>query len=126
MNDLCKAERLHSKMMIDRLFTGGGARSFSLFPLRAVFMPVDKQEPAAAILISVPKKRFKRAVKRNLVKRQVREAFRLNKAPLTALLAQKDYGVNIAFIYISDQIVPTTEINAKVSTMLSRIAEKLP
>jgi ribonuclease P protein component len=126
MNDLCKAERLHSKMMIDRLFTGGGARSFSLFPLRAVFMPVDKQEPAAAILISVPKKRFKRAVKRNLVKRQVREAFRLNKAPLTALLAQKDYGVNIAFIYISDQIVPTAEINAKVSTMLSRIAEKLP
>jgi ribonuclease P protein component len=125
MNNLCKAERLHSRMAIEKLFSGGSARSFSLFPLRVVYMPVENCEPSASMLVSVPKKRFKRAVKRNLVKRQVREAFRLNKSLLTEPLAQKDYGMNIAFIYISDEIVPTAEINSKVSTLLSRIAEKL-
>lgn len=111
--------------MIEKLFSGGTARSFSLFPLRVVYMPVEKQEPSVSMLISVPKKRFKRAVKRNLVKRQVREAFRLNKSLLAEPLVAKDYGINVAFIYISDEIVPTAEINSKVCTLLSRIAEKL-
>jgi ribonuclease P protein component len=112
-------------MMIEKLFSGGTARSFSLFPLRVVYMPVEKQEPSVSMLISVPKKRFKRAVKRNLVKRQVREAFRLNKSLLAEPLEAKDYGINVAFIYISDEIAPTAEINSKVSTLLARIAEKL-
>ena len=74
---LGKKERLSSKILIERLFSGG-SKSFPAFPLRVVYMPVEpsEQDAAASILISVPKKRFKRAVKRNLVKRQVREAYR--------------------------------------------------
>ena len=71
---LGKKERLNSKTLIERLFLGG-SKSFPAFPLRVVYMsvePVEEDMAAASILISVPKKRFKRAVKRNLVKRQVR------------------------------------------------------
>lgn len=66
---LGKKERLSSKILIERLFSGG-SKSFPAFPLRVVYMPVEpsEQDAAASILISVPKKRFKRAVKRNLVK----------------------------------------------------------
>ena len=71
---LPKVERLNSRILIERLFTGG-SKSLPAFPLRIVYMPVEGENlPAATILISVPKKRFKRAVKRNRVKRQVREA----------------------------------------------------
>lgn len=82
MNTLCKAERLHSKIVIEKMFAGGFSRSFSVFPLRAVYMSVEQQEVPVSILISVPKKRFKRAVKRNRVKRQIREAYRKNKGPV--------------------------------------------
>ena len=79
---LGKKERLNSKTLIERLFLGG-SKSFPAFPLRVVYMsvePVEEDMAAASILISVPKKRFKRAVKRNLVKRQVREAYREEQA----------------------------------------------
>ena len=73
---LGKKERLNSKTLIERLFSGG-SKSFPAFPLRVVYMsvePVEEDMAAASILISVPKKRFKRAVKRNLVKRQAATA----------------------------------------------------
>ena len=60
--------------------------------------PVEEDMAAASILISVPKKRFKRAVKRNLVKRQVREAYRKNKHLLLDALASRNKRLIIAFI----------------------------
>lgn len=126
MNTLCKAERLHSKIVIEKMFAGGCSRSFSVFPLRVVYMPVgEEQEMPASILVSVPKKRFKRAVKRNRVKRQVREAYRKNKELLWDALSEKGHGVTIAFIYLADELVATAEIEEKVKILLGRIAEKL-
>ena len=76
---LRKAERLNSKILVGKMFEGGVSKSFSIFPIRVVYMPVEKGEASASILISVSKRRFKRAVKRNRVKRQIREAYRKNK-----------------------------------------------
>ena len=70
---LCKAERLNSKILIGKMFEGGVSKSFSIFPIRVVYMPVEQGEAPASILISVSKRRFKRAVKRNRVKRQIRD-----------------------------------------------------
>ncbi len=123
-NTLPKTERLCSKLLIDKMFVGGTSRSFSVFPLRVVFVEVEKQAAPASILISVPKKRFKRAVKRNYVKRQIREGYRLNKHPLFEALQAKEYSLAISFIYLSDQFVTTQEIEAKIKTLLSRIIEK--
>ena len=75
---LSKEERLSWKRYIDQLFAEG--QSFVAFPLRVVYLPLEEQMQApVSILISVSKKKFKRAVKRNLIKRQVREAYRVRK-----------------------------------------------
>lgn len=103
----------------------GGSRSFSIFPIRVVYMPLEEQGAApVSILISVPKKRFKRAVKRNRVKRQIREAYRVNKHALCQILSDKGQSMSIAFIYLSDQLAPSDEIGEKMKTLLARIAEK--
>lgn len=125
MSTLCKAERLYSKIVIEKMFAGGTSRSFSVFPLRAVYMSVDRQEVPASILISVPKKRFKRAVKRNRVKRQIREAYRKNKDGLWQALEEKEQGMAVAFIYLSNELFSSAEIENKVKILLARIAEKL-
>ena len=83
---LRKEERLNSRILIEKLFTGG-SKSLPVFPLRIVYMFVEGEHlPSVSLLISVPKKRFKRAVKRNRIKRQIREAYRKNKQILTERL----------------------------------------
>ena len=80
---LPQSERINSKKQIDRLFRGGGSKAMTAAPLRMVYMadnrqtdsqPADGHQPMAQMMVSVPKRYFKRAVKRNYVKRQVREA----------------------------------------------------
>lgn len=120
-----KSERMNSKKLIERLFAGG-ARSFSLYPLRVVYLPVEELEAEVSILISVSKRRFKRAVKRNRVKRQVREAYRLNKSLLTETIREHRLPhMAVAFIYLSDQLSESALIGTRVKTALARIAEKI-
>ena len=79
---LSKEERLSWKRHIDLLFAEG--RSFISFPLRVVYLPVEEKElpSRVAIMASVPKKKFKRANKRNLIKRLIRESYRIHKYDL--------------------------------------------
>lgn len=105
----------------------GGSKSFSIFPLRLVFITLEAQATSpAAILISVPKKRFKRAVHRNRIKRQIREAYRKNKHELLQVLQEKDMSIAVAFIYLSNEIIPTSVLESKVKTLLTKVTEKLP
>lgn len=124
MNRLRKPERLSRKKIIEKLFAGG-SRSFSIFPLRVVWLPVEELDVPASLLVSVSKRRFKRAVKRNRVKRQIREAYRLNKQPLLEALAEKDLRLALAFIYLSDELVDSTVIAEKMKIALVRIVEKV-
>ncbi|MCD8260390.1 MAG: ribonuclease P protein component [Bacteroides sp.] len=120
-----KEERLCSKRTIETLFDGG-ARSFSMFPLRVVYLPVADtgKLPGASVLITVSKKRFKRAVKRNRIKRQIREAYRLNKSSLNRVLKEKGIYLPIAFIYLGNEVPCWQEIEEKVRISLLRIEEK--
>ncbi|TPE45124.1 ribonuclease P protein component [Pontibacter mangrovi] len=73
-----KEEHLCSKRHISQLFAKGS--SFNLYPLRFVYCtPQDLPPGQTQVLISVSKRYFKRAVDRNRLKRQMREAYRLNK-----------------------------------------------
>ena len=123
---LSKAERLNSKAMIESLYAGGN-KSFPAFHLRVVYMWLDASEGEVpvSILISVPKKRFKRAVKRNLVKRRVREAYRKNKQLLTDALVAKNKRLVLAFIWLDNEIHPSAEIEGKVKRLLFHIMEKI-
>ena len=123
-----KSERLCSKKLIERLFAGGN-KSFPTFPLRVVYMclPPDETEADASILISVPKKRFKHAVKRNQVKRQVRDAYRRNKHILLDVLKAKETPVKMvmAFIWLDNKIHSTEEVEHKVKKLLTHISENI-
>lgn len=124
---LSKAERLCSKKLIERLFAGGN-RSFPAFPLRVVYMPLteeDNQSADVSILVSVPKKRFKHAVKRNRVKRQIREAYRLNKYILIDALKAQEVPMKmaIAFIWLDNKLHSSDEVELKMKKLLHHIAE---
>jgi len=123
---LCKAERLKSETRIGKMFEGGVSKSFSIFPMRVVYMPVEQSEVPASILVSVSKRRFKRAVKRNRVKRQIREAYRKNKQLLTDELLRCNQHLAVAFIYLSDELTSSAELEEKMKIALQRISEKLP
>ena len=123
---LSKEERICSKKLINELFTGNG-RSMTAFPLRVVFMKrtiVDDQ-PRAAMLVSVPKRYFKHAVDRNRVKRQVLEAFRRNKSIITQNLTDDHDAVAMAFVWLTNEKYPSSEVENRMVRLLTRISECL-
>lgn len=127
-NTFTKPERINSKSLIDKLFAGSNP-SMAMFPVRVVFMKVEKghfgKDIPAAILISVPKKRFHHAVDRNRVKRLVRESYRTQKHQLWDYLKDKDYDVAIAYVCITDQLPSFRKVHKTVGKSLARIIEKL-
>lgn len=122
---LQKKERLNSKIIIEKLFSGG-SKSLPAFPLRIVYMPIEEDDYSTlSILISVPKKKFKRAVKRNRVKRQIREAYRKNKFILKDVLDKENKKAAIAFIWLGNELYESSDIENKVVKLLQLTAEKL-
>ena len=122
-----KQERMTSRKLMEQLFAGGRS-SMSAFPLRAVFMTMAREEGAAPVqvLISVSKRHFKRAVKRNRVKRQIREAYRLNKHILWEALASKPTeALAVALLWQADDLRDTAEVERSLVSLLHRMAEKL-
>ena len=77
----------------------------------------DNGEEFSRILISVPKKLFKRAVKRNLLKRRIRESWRR----LKHNLAQSEHGMDLLFIYSTKEVMTYQEIYS----LIEKIVEKL-
>lgn len=117
-------EHLKSKNTIDTLYATGA--SVTAFPLRAVFMelPPDSTCTTASILISVAKRRFRHAVDRNLVKRRIREAYRLNKQPFIAALNEQNKKMAVAIIYIDTKHNSTEFLKKKMCKLLNAIIEK--
>lgn len=118
LHTLPKEERLCSRKALEELF-GGGHQSVSAFPIRAVYMP--NEVGVVRIMVSVSKRYFKRAVKRNRIKRQLREAYRLQKELLQPLTG----GLDIAFLWTSDEQLPTEKVFQKMQTLLQRIHESV-
>lgn len=125
---LSKAERVSSKIAIDELFNGGHSCSMAAFPLRIVWQEKERQdgEPQAQLLISVPKKFLRRAVKRNRAKRQIREAYRRHKILLTsAMNGHADRKVVVALIWLDSRLHSSAHVERKVESLLQRLSEKL-
>jgi ribonuclease P protein component len=120
-----KRERVVSEKLIDELFNGGHSHSLAAFPLRVIYMKSEHQDgqPPVQVLISVPKKRFHHAVDRNRVKRQIREAYRRQKSLLADKVPPTQILV-IAFVWLSDQLQPSAEIDRRVKNLLERIAKR--
>lgn len=125
---LPKAERIKSKIIIDKLFSGGNT-AMSVFPLRAIFMTesqqVDEDGPSLQMMVSVSKRRLHHAVDRNRQKRQIREAYRLNKTELMDLCVEKGIRVYIAFVGLSDEPCTSDRIERSMVKLLRKTMEKL-
>lgn len=105
---LSKAEKVCGKTDTSRLIKNGVYRNEGC--IRYCYLPSEAE--VSRILVSVPKRNFKRAVKRNLLKRRIREAYRLNKEILTA-------PVDILFIYTASAVLPFKDIEQAVCSALS-------
>lgn len=122
MSTFQKNERITSLTLIDQLFKGGDSKAATAFPLKAVYTFVERRPDCAPVqvLISVPKRHFKRAVKRNRVKRQVREGYRLNKAFLPEV--PENQQLLIAFIWLADKLYPSLKVHSQVIHLLKKIS----
>jgi ribonuclease P protein component len=115
-----KGERLSKDKSIQELFDKGS--SFYLFPFKVFFMPnPEKDISFHQVVISVSKRNFKRAVDRNLIKRRIREAYRLNKE-----LIPVRNKLLIAYIYSVKDILPSVQIQERLVKTFKRLdyAEK--
>jgi ribonuclease P protein component len=120
---LSKEERLSWKRDIDLLFEKG--QSFVAFPLRIVYLPLENQMPApVSFLVSVPKKKIKKAVERNYIRRQVRETWRLRKYELADALAEKKASLFLAFLYIDNKIHPFAEMEKAMAKVIKTLRKK--
>jgi len=114
-----KAERLSKEKTIQELFNRGS--SFYLYPFKVVYLlNPDQSGIAPQVLISVSSRNFPRAVDRNLIKRRIREAYRLQKEIIQHGSKQ---GV-FAFLYTAKIALPFVEIKNKLFLVLEKI-EKL-
>lgn len=108
---LDKDKRLKSRKLIEEIFTSG--KTLKKYPLRVVYTRSDSDTLEFKIGVSVSKKKFKKAVDRNLIKRRMREAFRINQSKLNS--PQK---LNLMIIYTSDQILTFEQIQQATITLL--------
>ena len=120
-----KEERLCNKKLIDGLFHSGS--SFLCYPFKVSWLfTADSQPVCVQILFSVSKKRFKKAVDRNLIKRRIREAYRLNKQQqLYDVLTGIDKSIVFSVGYIGKEILAYDTIEKKMQKLLSQLCEQV-
>jgi ribonuclease P protein component len=115
---LRRGERLRARKVIESLFAGG--RSGFVHPFRYVYSLDEQGDAPTSVLFSVPKRNHKRAVKRNLLKRRSREAWRLNKSALTGAVPQGK-SLHVALVYSTKDIEDYRVIEDAIKKIIDRL-----
>ena len=125
-NNFCKAERLCNKISIDYLFSTKDKIKFTEFPFMVIAKEsLDKnQKFSAQMMVSVSKRKIKLAVNRNLMKRRVKEAYRLNKSDFYSSLDSQNRKLILCFIYLGNKPIEYPLIEEKIIVLLNRLKEQ--
>lgn len=115
-----KIERLCSKKAIDDLFANG--KSKTQFPFKLIYKVSEFESPfPARAMFVVPKKKHKRANKRNDIKRRMREVYRLNKHIIyQSLQSQK---IDLMFICLSNEELEYTTIEKSMLQLIDALCK---
>ena len=119
-NTLGKQERLKSKKLIERLYTEG--KSIKVFPFRLVFLQTEHTSDFPTQFgFSVSKRKFKKAVDRNRIKRLMRETYRLQKS-----IIYNNLELPHVFMisYIGAEEFPYQELYQKMEKLLNLLVDK--
>jgi len=118
---LVKGERLCGVKAVSELFARG--KLLSNPPLRIIYRtaPAEKSLSTVRVLISVPKRNFKKATDRNLIRRRIREAWRLNRMPLMERLDGSGRRMDLAIIWNDTQIRPYDFVVKCVTGVIGRL-----
>ena len=124
MPKLPKKQKLCGEKAIERLFING--KSISESPFRLIWnLEKNNDNVLVKILIIVSKKRLRLAVDRNIIKRRIREAYRLQKRELELFLEDKNQQLNLSIIYQEEKILEYKVLEKKISLLLTRLINKL-
>jgi ribonuclease P protein component len=120
-----KCERLSRKRHIDVLFKEG--KSFVSFPIRIIYLPVEKAIATApvSVLVSVPKKKIRHAVARNFIKRRIRESYRQRKQALYHSVAATNNALLVTFLYLAGEKTTFGCIDRAMENALHLLEEAL-
>ena len=119
---LPRSERLRSLTAVRRLFKDGA--SGFVYPFRYMVITEKSTSPSVEVLFSVPKRYHKRANKRNILRRRTKEAYRLNKATLTAIAQERGLEVDIALVYSTKEILPYKTIEYAICKILNEVGSR--
>ena len=124
MFEFPKKQRLCSESVIKEMFYSG--QSFTTSNLRVVWKEDNnKDEMAVRSIIVVPKKKFRLAVKRNIIRRRMKEVYRLNKFDLEKMLQVKKLKLSVAIIYQSRKILNYKTVEEEIKLIFERLIKKL-
>jgi len=80
----------------------------------------DQKEPVQ-IAISVPKRKFRRATERNLIRRRVRESYRTYKHKINDFLENRNLQLHILVVYSSTEILDFERLNQQIIKILNHL-----
>ena len=124
MFEFPKKQKLCSETVIKDMFYNG--KSFTTSALRLVWKEDNgKDEVTIKSIIVVPKKKIRLALKRNIIRRRMKEAYRLNKIELENILKDKKLQLNIAIIYQKDKILPYKTVEEEIKLILERLSKEI-
>ena len=118
-NSLHKKERLKSRKHIDMLFSDG--ESAYKYPIKCVYLREQDIDVPVKAAFTVPKRVFKRAVDRNLLKRRLRESYRTNKHLIPLKKSDQGKGIILMLIYVSKDIENSTVIEKSMIQLFQQL-----